>query len=90
MPKVLLQHNAKVYLAARSQSKASAALEELEKETGKTAIFLKLDLSDLTTIRTAADEFMQCALRSSMRTPGDVLRLYLSKEPLLHVLYNSA
>ncbi|KZV62189.1 NAD(P)-binding protein [Peniophora sp. CONT] len=69
--KVLLQRNAKVYLAARSESKATAAIEELEKETGKTAIFLKLDLSDLTAVRCAADEF-------------------LSKEPLLHVLFNSA
>ncbi|VDC03826.1 unnamed protein product [Peniophora sp. CBMAI 1063] len=69
--KVLLQHNAKVYLAARNQAKATAAIEELERETSKTAVFLKLDLSDLTSIRAAADEFM-------------------NKEPLLHVLFNSA
>ena len=56
---VLLQHNARVYLAARSPAKASAAIEELAKETGKTAIFLQLDLSDLASIRAAADDFMR-------------------------------
>ncbi|KIK55256.1 hypothetical protein GYMLUDRAFT_264219 [Collybiopsis luxurians FD-317 M1] len=47
----LLKHNAKVYMAVRSQEKAEAAIEELKEKTGKEAIFLKLDLSDLTTIR---------------------------------------
>jgi retinol dehydrogenase-12 len=57
--KQLLLKNAKVYLAARSESKAQAALEELEKETGKEAIFLKLDLSDLDATKKSAQEFLE-------------------------------
>ncbi|KIK55257.1 hypothetical protein GYMLUDRAFT_47986 [Collybiopsis luxurians FD-317 M1] len=55
----LLKHNAKVYIAVRSQEKAEAAIEELKEKTGKEAIFLKLDLSDLTTIRQTVEEFLQ-------------------------------
>ena len=58
--KALLQHNAKVYLAARSADKANRAIEELKADTGKTAIFLPLDLADLRSVRKAADEFMSC------------------------------
>ena len=60
--KQLLLKNAKVYLAARSESKARAALEELEKETGKKAIFLKLDLSDLDATKKSAQEFLEYVL----------------------------
>ena len=56
--KVLLQHNAKVYLAARSRSKAEAAIKDLKDETGKDAIFLELDLSSLASVRKAAEEFL--------------------------------
>ncbi|KAF9039407.1 hypothetical protein BDP27DRAFT_1244880, partial [Rhodocollybia butyracea] len=49
--KELLKHNAKVYMAVRSREKAEAAIKDLKKETGKEAIFLKLDLGDLTTIK---------------------------------------
>ncbi|KAJ1309473.1 hypothetical protein OPQ81_006249 [Rhizoctonia solani] len=56
--KALLNKNAKVYLAARSKSKAEAAIEWLKAETnGKEAIFLELDLGSLASIRKAADEF---------------------------------
>ncbi|KAF8659670.1 hypothetical protein AX16_001811, partial [Volvariella volvacea WC 439] len=55
--KALLAHNAKVYLAARSQEKASQAIKDLLQETGKEAIFLKLDLSDLKSIKRSAEEF---------------------------------
>jgi NAD(P)-dependent dehydrogenase (short-subunit alcohol dehydrogenase family) len=57
--KQLLLKNAKVYLAARSESKAQVALEELEKETGKKAIFHKLDLSDLDAVKKSAQEFLE-------------------------------
>lgn len=57
--KQLLLKNAKVYLVARSESKAQAALDELEKETGKKAIFHKLDLSDLDAIKESAREFLE-------------------------------
>ncbi len=55
---MLLQHNAKVYLAARSEEKASAAIASLKQETGKDAIFLALDLSSLASIKKAAQEFL--------------------------------
>ncbi|KAJ6460308.1 hypothetical protein C8R45DRAFT_879493 [Mycena sanguinolenta] len=54
----LLMKNAKVYLAARSQEKATAAIKELEKQTKKKAIFLQLDLSDLVSVRKAAETFL--------------------------------
>jgi hypothetical protein len=60
----LLKHNAKVYLAARNAIKANAAIAELEDETrtGKDAIFLQLDLADLTAVRKSAEEFLSCVL----------------------------
>ncbi|KAI0762111.1 NAD-P-binding protein [Trametes elegans] len=54
--KRLLLKNAKVYLAARSQEKAERAIRELREETGKDAAFLKLDLSDLKSVKKAAEE----------------------------------
>lgn len=57
--KQLLLKNAKVYLAARSESKAQAALNELEKETGKKATFQKLDLGDLDATKKFAQEFLE-------------------------------
>ncbi|KAH8818753.1 NAD(P)-binding protein [Flagelloscypha sp. PMI_526] len=56
--KALLEHNAKVYLAARSHDKAMKAIEKLKNETnGKEAIFLQLDLGSLPQISRAAEEF---------------------------------
>jgi retinol dehydrogenase-12 len=60
--KQLFLKNAKVYPATRSESKAQAALEELEKETGKEAIFLKLDLSNLDATKKSAQEFLEYVL----------------------------
>ncbi|KZV62184.1 NAD(P)-binding protein [Peniophora sp. CONT] len=56
--KALLAHNAKVYLAARSPARAQNAIDELKTQTGKEAIFLKLDLSDLKQVRQAASDFL--------------------------------
>ena len=54
----LLLKNARVYMAARSSSKALAAIHELESVTGgKRAIFLPLDLASLPSIKAAALEF---------------------------------
>jgi len=36
------------------------AIKELKEETGKEAIFLRLDLSDLKAIKAAAEEFYRC------------------------------
>ena len=59
--KALLGHNAKVYLAARSAAKANAAIAELKQQTGKEAIFLQLDLSDMSSVRKSATEFLSYA-----------------------------
>ncbi|KIK99837.1 hypothetical protein PAXRUDRAFT_423419 [Paxillus rubicundulus Ve08.2h10] len=56
--KALLQHNAKVYLAARDQVKGETAIQELKFSTGNEAIFLKLDLGNLKAIKAAAEEFL--------------------------------
>ncbi|KAI0314560.1 NAD-P-binding protein [Amylostereum chailletii] len=54
----LLAHGAKVYLAARSPAKAQSAIEDLERDTGKRAIFLECDLADLAKTRKAAETFL--------------------------------
>ena len=54
----LLQHNAKVYLAARSKEKADKAIASLKEETGKEAIFHELDLTDLATVKKSAETFL--------------------------------
>ncbi|KAH9959426.1 NAD-binding protein [Russula dissimulans] len=57
--RVLLSKGAKVYIATRSEEKSQAAIEELQRETGKESIFfLKLDLADLPSIKAAAEQFM--------------------------------
>lgn len=54
----LLSHGAKVYIAARSRSKAEEAISELKTITGKEALFLSLDLSDLVSVKRAAETFL--------------------------------
>ncbi|KAL9116585.1 MAG: hypothetical protein Q9187_006891 [Circinaria calcarea] len=71
---ILYQHNAKVYVAARSEAKASKAIEGI-KSTHATSkgelVYLHLDLNDLTTIKQSAEDF-------------------LSREDRLDVLWNNA
>ena len=55
----MLSKGAKVYLASRSEEKSQQAIEELKRETGKESVFfLKLDLADLVSVKTAAEEFI--------------------------------
>lgn len=71
---ILYAKNAKVYVAARSEEKANAAISDITSKCPNSKgalIFLKLDLDDLTTIKNSAEEF-------------------LSKEDQLHVLWNNA
>ncbi|KAF8483435.1 NAD(P)-binding protein [Russula ochroleuca] len=57
--RVLLSNGAKIYIATRSKEKSEAVIEELKRETGKESIFfLQLDLSDLVSVKTAAEEFI--------------------------------
>ncbi|KAK5048494.1 hypothetical protein LTR84_005584 [Exophiala bonariae] len=71
---ILYSHNAKVYVAARSESKAQAAIDAIKalhpKSTGSLH-YLHLNLSDLGTIKSSVNEF-------------------LSKEDKLHWLNNNA
>ncbi|KAI4520707.1 NAD(P)-binding protein [Schizophyllum commune Loenen D] len=55
--KALLQHNAKVYIGARSPERAADAIKDLLKETGKEAYFLRIDLGDLKSVKAAAEEY---------------------------------
>ncbi|KAF7288551.1 NAD(P)-binding protein [Mycena chlorophos] len=57
--KQLLKHNAKVYVGARSEEKATKAIASLKEQTGKEAVFLRLDLADLPSIKSAVEEFTQ-------------------------------
>ncbi|KAG2034533.1 hypothetical protein BDR03DRAFT_924035 [Suillus americanus] len=65
--KTLLIHNAKVYVAARSQEKADVAIKDLKNSTGKEALFLKLDLADLKSVKASVEEYL------SKETKLDVL-----------------
>ncbi|KAI5825350.1 NAD(P)-binding protein [Schizophyllum commune Tattone D] len=55
--KALLQHNAKVYIGARSPERAAEAIKDILKETGKEAHFLRIDLGDLKSVKAAAEEY---------------------------------
>ena len=54
----LLEKNAKVYMACRNQLKAAEAILELQKQRGREATFLQLDLSDLHSVKAAAEDFL--------------------------------
>ncbi|KAI0792827.1 NAD(P)-binding protein [Abortiporus biennis] len=56
--KALLNKNAKVYMGARNQAKAEAAIADLKNETGKEAIWLELDLGNLAKVKKAAETFL--------------------------------
>jgi retinol dehydrogenase-12 len=74
LAQILYSHGAKVYIAARSEEKANAAIASIKSSFPASKgelIFLKLDLGDLSTIKASAEEF-------------------LSKEDTLDVLWNNA
>ncbi|ETW78251.1 hypothetical protein HETIRDRAFT_325583 [Heterobasidion irregulare TC 32-1] len=56
--RALLEHNATVYLAARSRSRAEETILELKQSIGKEAQFLLCDLASMESVRGAAQEFM--------------------------------
>jgi NAD(P)-dependent dehydrogenase (short-subunit alcohol dehydrogenase family) len=73
--KHLARHGAKVYMAARNQSKAEAAIAQLKAEglgpgNGE-VIWLELDLTDPQNAKKAAEEFIEREKRL------DVLSLYM-------------
>lgn len=82
-----MSHNAKVYIAARSKEKAEQAILDLKEQTGKEAIFLELDLSDLRSVKAAAEQFQRCELCSINQHAFSSTN---SQEKNLHVLFNNA
>ncbi|KAJ6576437.1 NAD-P-binding protein [Mycena vulgaris] len=57
--RVLVARNAKVYLAARSEERARAAIDDICKGTEKADIhFLQIDLADFASVRKAAEEYI--------------------------------
>ena len=74
LTRVLYSKNSKVYLACRSQDKATEAIALIKKavpESKGQLVFLSLDLADLTKVKAAAE-------------------IFLAKESALHVLFNNA
>lgn len=72
--RLLYSKNAKVYIACRSEEKATKAMARMRKAAPRSKgqlVFLSLDLADLTTVKTAAQNF-------------------LKQESKLHVLFNNA
>ncbi|KAJ6552934.1 NAD-P-binding protein [Mycena capillaripes] len=61
--KELVKHGAKVYMAARSRSKAEEAIAAIHKDTGKSPVFLELDLANLDSVKKAAETFLQSETR---------------------------
>lgn len=54
----LAQHGAKVYMASRTESKARAAIEELNKESPLDVHFIEIDLMKLSSAKTCAEQFL--------------------------------
>ncbi|KAJ5563916.1 hypothetical protein N7513_000158 [Penicillium frequentans] len=66
LAKILYGKNATVYVAARSKEKALDAIEEIKAahpESSGRLMFLHLDLSDLTTIKSSADAYLAAESR---------------------------
>lgn len=74
MAQILYSKNAKVYIAARSEERATKAIADIQRKWPQSMgklVFMPLDLADLSKIRPAVDRFT-------------------SQESKLHVLFNNA
>ena len=61
LAKLLYKANARVYIAGRNQAKADDAIKAIEESapgSSGTVDFIKLDLSDLKTIKPAVEQFL--------------------------------
>ncbi|KAI0023055.1 putative short-chain dehydrogenase [Xylariomycetidae sp. FL0641] len=70
LSRILYSKNATAYLAARSEAKANAAIDDIKKShpgSEGSLVFFHLDLNDLSTIRASAERFL------SMESRLDVL-----------------
>ncbi|KAJ3024268.1 hypothetical protein HKX48_003093 [Thoreauomyces humboldtii] len=55
----LVKHDARVYMAARTEKKAVEAIRKIKEQVPQAElVFLKLDLMDLASVRSAADDFI--------------------------------
>jgi retinol dehydrogenase-12 len=87
--KALLYKKAKVYIASHSETRVKATIQELKELTGQEALFIELELSSLSSVRAAAQQFQQFV-------PASLSRLSRNKysncrqESKLHVLFNNA
>lgn len=71
LSKILYGRNATVYVAGRSEEKAKNAIEEIKQthpSSDGRVEFLKVDLSDLTTIKGSAEDFMKREQRLDVLT----------------------
>lgn len=71
LSKILYGKNATVYVAGRSEEKGKNAIEEIKKthpSSDGRLEFLKVDLSDLNTIKGSAEEFMRREQRLDVLT----------------------
>ncbi len=55
----LLAKKAKVYIAAHSKARSDAAIQELKALTDNEALFLELDLADLSAVKRAAHAYQE-------------------------------
>jgi len=79
--RTLLSKGARVYIATRSSDKSQGAIEELKKETGNESVFfLKLDLSDLVSVKASAEEFIRA--ESELHTLYNVAGVYSPSVPV--------
>ena len=82
----LARAGAKVYLAARNESRAAGALEQLEHDgLNGEVIWLKLDLSDPRDAKKAADDFLRKERRLDIL--GEFFRVIYSCSVL--IVFNS-
>ena len=63
-----------MYIAVRNEEKANAAIKELKEQTGKEAVFLKLDLADLKSIKASAEEFIRYLVKICVIRPLKVFQ----------------
>lgn len=79
--KILYAHNATVWIAGRSESKAQKALDSIKAALPKSEgslNFLYLDLSDLATVKPAVQSFMAQEQRLDVLVNNAGVRLRLS------------
>jgi NAD(P)-dependent dehydrogenase (short-subunit alcohol dehydrogenase family) len=76
-------------MANRSTEKSEAAIKNLKGDTGKDAIFLKLDLASLKSVKAAAEEFNRSISYATPSYFQHLMCVLCSKENELHVLFNN-